>query len=72
MKIAHAGHAELLVTNLAASKKFFTETMGLFVTEEDATSVYLPKFRPNERQCARAQVRPVRPGRSHAPAALPD
>jgi catechol 2,3-dioxygenase len=41
MKIAHAGHAELLVENLQASKKFFTETMGLFITEEDATSVYL-------------------------------
>lgn len=41
MKIAHAGHAELLVSNLAASKKFFTETMGLSITEEDATSVYL-------------------------------
>src|SRR5258707_14059192 len=41
MKIAHAGHAELLVHNLEASKKFFTETMGLFITEEDATSVYL-------------------------------
>src|SRR5260370_36130044 len=41
MKIAHAGHAELLVNNLEASKKFFTETMGLFITEEDATSVYL-------------------------------
>src|SRR5438128_4899259 len=36
MKIAHAGHAELLVNNLEASKKFFTETMGLFITEEDA------------------------------------
>jgi len=41
MKIAHAGHAELLVNNLEASKKFFTKTMGLFITEEDATSVYL-------------------------------
>ncbi len=41
MKIAHAGHAELLVSNLEASKKFFTETMGLFITEEDTTSVYL-------------------------------
>jgi len=41
MKIAHAGHAELLVHNLEASKQFFTETMGLFITEEDATSVYL-------------------------------
>ena len=41
MKIAHAGHAELLVNDLAASKQFFTETMGLFITEEDTTSVYL-------------------------------
>src|SRR5215471_12971579 len=41
MKIAHAGHAELLVTNLEASKKFFTETMGLSITEEDASTVYL-------------------------------
>src|SRR6266702_4894045 len=41
MKIAHAGHAELLVNNVEASKQFFTETMGLFITEEDATSVYL-------------------------------
>ena len=28
MKIAHAGHAELLVHNLEASKQFFTETRG--------------------------------------------
>ena len=41
MKIAQAGHAELLVNNLEASKQFFTETMGLFISEEDATSVYL-------------------------------
>jgi catechol 2,3-dioxygenase len=41
MKIAQAGHAELQVRDLEASKRFFTETMGLFVTEEDSTSVYL-------------------------------
>ncbi len=37
MKIAQAGHAELQVRDLEASKRFFTETMGLFVTEEDST-----------------------------------
>ena len=41
MKIAHAGHAELRVKNLEASRRFFTETMGLFVTDEDSESVYL-------------------------------
>src|SRR5437899_11548429 len=41
MKIAQDGHAKLLVNNLEASKKFFTATMGLFITEEDAASVYL-------------------------------
>ncbi len=41
MRIAQAGHAEIRVKDLAASKSFFTETMGLFVTEEDETSVYL-------------------------------
>lgn len=41
MKIAHAGHAELRVKDLGASKRFFTETMGLFVTDEDAETVYL-------------------------------
>jgi catechol 2,3-dioxygenase len=41
MKIVHAGHAEIRVHNLKASKKFFTETMGLFITEETDTSVYL-------------------------------
>ena len=41
MKIAQAGHAELVVKDLAASRAFFTETMGLFVTEENETSIYL-------------------------------
>lgn len=41
MKIAQAGHAEIRVKDLAASKSFFTETMGLYITEEDETSVYL-------------------------------
>jgi catechol 2,3-dioxygenase len=41
MKVAQAGHAEIIVKDLEASRVFFTETMGLFVTEEDETSVYL-------------------------------
>ena len=41
MKIAHAGHAELRVKDLEASRRFFTETMGLFVTDEDSDTVYL-------------------------------
>jgi catechol 2,3-dioxygenase len=41
MKLAHAGHAELRVKNFEASRRFFTETMGLFVTDEDSECVYL-------------------------------
>jgi catechol 2,3-dioxygenase len=41
MKVAQAGHVEIVVKDLAASRAFFTETMGLFVTEEDENTVYL-------------------------------
>lgn len=41
MKIAQAGHAEIQVKDIVASKAFFTQIMGLFVTEEDDTTVYL-------------------------------
>jgi catechol 2,3 dioxygenase len=41
MKVARHGHAELQVKDMEASKRFFTETMGLFVSEEDSNSVYL-------------------------------
>jgi catechol 2,3-dioxygenase len=41
MTIAHVGHAELRVTDLAASRHFFTEIMGLFVTAETDKQVYL-------------------------------
>ncbi|HEV2661946.1 MAG TPA: VOC family protein [Ktedonobacteraceae bacterium] len=41
MKIAHAGHVEIRIKDLEASKRFFTETMGLFVTDEDSDTVYL-------------------------------
>jgi catechol 2,3-dioxygenase len=41
MAIAHLGHAELRVTDLDGSRRFFTETLGLFVSEETADRVYL-------------------------------
>jgi catechol 2,3-dioxygenase len=41
MTIAHVGHAELRVTDLEASRAFFTDVMGLFVTEETGSQVYL-------------------------------
>jgi catechol 2,3-dioxygenase len=41
MAIAHLGHAELRVSDLEGSRRFFTETLGLFVTEETGDRVYL-------------------------------
>ena len=41
MKIAHAGHAELRVKDFEASKRFFTDVVGLLVSDEDDKSVYL-------------------------------
>jgi catechol 2,3-dioxygenase len=41
MPIAHAAHAELRVTDLEASREFFTEVMGLFVSGEDDDHVFL-------------------------------
>lgn len=41
MAIAHLGHAELRVTDLDGSRRFFTESLGLFVSEETADRVYL-------------------------------
>ena len=41
MPIAHVGHAELRVSNLEASRAFFTESYGLFVSDETDHQVYL-------------------------------
>lgn len=41
MTIAHVGHAELRVTDLDASRHFFTEIMGLFVSAETGRQIYL-------------------------------
>jgi catechol 2,3-dioxygenase len=41
MPITHLGHAELLVPDLAASKSFFTDIMGLQVSQETEGRVFL-------------------------------
>lgn len=41
MPVAHIGHVELRVTDLEASREFFTDLLGLTVTEETADRVYL-------------------------------
>ncbi|HEY3019866.1 MAG TPA: VOC family protein, partial [Solirubrobacteraceae bacterium] len=41
MPIAHVGHAELLVPDLAASTAFFTDVLGLQVSERAPGRVYL-------------------------------
>jgi catechol 2,3-dioxygenase len=41
MGIAHLAHAELRVTDLEASRDFFTRVMGLFVSYEDDDHVFL-------------------------------
>ena len=38
MAVAHLGHAEIRVTDLERSRWFFTEVMGLYVTEESGVS----------------------------------
>jgi catechol 2,3-dioxygenase len=34
MTVAHLGHAELRVTDMERSRWFFTEVLGLYVSEE--------------------------------------
>ncbi len=41
MAVAHLGHAEIRVTDLEATRRFYTEVVGLYVTEEDDERVYL-------------------------------
>jgi catechol 2,3-dioxygenase len=41
MPVAHIGHVELRVGDLEGSRAFFTDVLGLFVTEEDDQRVYL-------------------------------
>jgi catechol 2,3-dioxygenase len=39
--VAHIGHAELRVVDLEASRRFYTDVVGLSVTEEDDERVFL-------------------------------
>ncbi len=41
MAVAHLGHAEIRVTDLERSRWFFTEILGLYVTEENDEGVFL-------------------------------
>jgi catechol 2,3-dioxygenase len=41
MPIAHVAHAELRVTDLERSREWFTDVLGLFVSDEDSEHVYL-------------------------------
>ena len=41
MAIAHIGHAELRVVDLEQSRRFYTDVVGLTVTEEDDDRVFL-------------------------------
>jgi catechol 2,3-dioxygenase len=41
MTVAHVGHTELRVVDLEASKRFYTDVIGLGVTAEDDDHVYL-------------------------------
>lgn len=41
MAVAHLGHAEIRVTDLERSKKFYTDIIGLYVTEETDEKIYL-------------------------------
>ncbi|MGD0375205.1 MAG: 3,4-dihydroxyphenylacetate 2,3-dioxygenase [Streptosporangiaceae bacterium] len=42
--IIRAAYAELIVTDLEASRRFYRDVLGLVVTEEDENSVYLRGF----------------------------
>jgi catechol 2,3-dioxygenase len=42
--IVRAAHAELVVTDLAASAEFYSGVLGLVVTEQDSTAIYLRGF----------------------------
>jgi len=41
MPIAHLGHSELYVDDLAAARHFYVEVLGLTCSDEDQTTLYL-------------------------------
>lgn len=49
--IVKAGHIELLVTDLGASKKFYVDTLGFVVTETDRSHLYLRGLEDRHHHC---------------------
>ena len=64
MAVAHVGHAELRVTDLERSRDFFTEVMGLFVSDEDDGRVYLRAWQDRDHHTLILK-RDDRPGLEH-------
>ncbi|MBI3840940.1 MAG: 3,4-dihydroxyphenylacetate 2,3-dioxygenase [Thaumarchaeota archaeon] len=50
-EVVRAGHLELLVTDLAASKRFYADILGFVVTEEDSGHVYLRGLEDRQHHC---------------------
>jgi 3,4-dihydroxyphenylacetate 2,3-dioxygenase len=49
--IVRAGHIEFLVTDLAKARKFYVDTLGFVVTEEDKKHVYLRGLEDRQHHC---------------------
>ena len=49
--IVRLSHVELVVTNLAKSKAFYADTLGLQVTEEDSKTIYLRAMEERGHHC---------------------
>lgn len=64
MPITHLGHAELLVTDLAASKAFFTDLLGLIVSEEREGTVFLRAWQDWDHHTLQLTAAPE-PGLAH-------
>jgi catechol 2,3-dioxygenase len=62
--IAHIGHAELRVVDLEASKRFYTDVVGLGVTEEDEDHVFLRAWQDWDHHTLQL-TRGDRPGVAH-------
>ena len=44
-------HVELVVTDLAASRHFYVETLGLLVTHEDSNQIFLRALEERGHHC---------------------
>jgi catechol 2,3-dioxygenase len=62
--VAHIGHAELRVADLEASKRFYTDIVGLGVTEEDEDHVFLRAWQDWDHHTLQL-TRGDRPGVAH-------